>query len=417
MLHTAYSFGFQKLALGLTLFASGLSVATAQTHTAFPLTGNPLKDAEFGRSIAIDGERVVIGGAEGSDAAAIGPGTVYVYRRIGTSYVQEAKLVAPDRELGAEFGRAVAVKGDVIVVGARFASNATSERAGAAYIFRRKTGVWTFEQKIEASDSSPEDNFGRAVALDDDVVVVTARKEDVSVDNDGAAYVFRKRGAGWVEEAKLTARDSSDEARFGQSVAVRGKLLIVGARDANTPIADGAGTIYLFTRHDKQWTEAAKASASDGATGDQFAYNVAIGGNLIAVGARRADLPGARDAGAAYVYKLAEGQLIEIAKLTASDARQGDEFGHSIAMSGRIIAVGARRADIDGKRDQGTVYIFRRSRNQWSEVAKLTAPDGQAGAEFAHSLAADDGKIAVGANLADIHEANQGAAYVYDMEE
>jgi hypothetical protein len=398
--------------LGVCVLLAGPAAAHDEVRE-FRLDGDPIAAAEFGRSIAIDDDRVVVGAPEGSDDATVGPGAAYVFRRVGRSYVREAKLVAPDPELGAEFGRAVAVRGNVIVVGARFASS----RAGAAYVYAKKRGVWSFQQKVTASDSAAEDNFGRAVALDRDLLVVTARKEDVSVANDGAAYVFRERRGTWVEEAKLTASDATDEARFGQSVLVQGDLIVVGARDANTPVANGAGAIYLFARNRGHWVEFAKIGASDGASGDQFAYNLAIEGNLIAVGARRADLPGARDAGAVYLFKLRRGEVFQVGKLTAPDAAQGDELGHSVAMSGDLVAAGARRADVDGKRDQGAVYLFRRFGHHWDWPAagKVVASDGAAGAEFAHSLAAHDGRIAVGANLADLEAVNQGGGYVYRL--
>jgi hypothetical protein len=227
--------------------------------------------------------------------------------------------------------------------------------------------------------------------------------------------VFREHRGVWVEEAKLTASDATDEARFGQSVLVQDDLIVVGARDANTPVASGAGAIYLFSRVRRHWLEVGKIGASDGATGDQFAYNLAIEGDLIAVGARRADLPGARDAGAVYLYKLRHGELAQVGKLTAPDAAQGDELGHSIAMSGDFIAAGARRADVEGRRDQGAVHVFRHHHHAWVAAGKIVASDGAAGAEFAHSLAAHDGRIAVGANLADGEQVNQGGAYVYRL--
>jgi hypothetical protein len=394
------------------VFFSGMG--SAATYTESLLTASdPIDAAEFGRSVATDGDLVVVGAAEGSDAVAVGPGAAYVFRRVGETFVQEVKLVAPDPELGAEFGRAVAVQGDRVVVGARFASSGAVARAGAAYLYRRIGGVWFFEQKVTASDATAEDNFGRAVALENDLLVVTARKEDVTVENDGSAYVFRRRGRTWAEESKLTASDGTDQARFGQSVAIRGKLILVGARDANTPVAEGAGAVYLFFLYRNQWVETGKLIASDGAKGDQFAFNVAVMGNLIIVGARRADPFGLKDAGAVYVYGLLGKEWVEIGKLTAGDAKAGDELGHSVAAGGDLIVAGARRADISGKKDQGAIYLFRRSGNRWIEEAKITASDGEAGDEFGTSLSASGYQIAVGANIADIVEIDQGAVYVY----
>lgn len=404
------------------LFLSLAGQVSALSYTEFPLTAaDPLESAEFGRSIAIDGDCVVVGAAEGSDEVAVGTGAAYVFRYVDGAYVQEAKLDPklddPDIEDGAEFGRAVAVKGNVIVVGARFATSGSTEKAGAAYIYKKTNDIWSFVQKVGAGDSAPEDNFGRAVALDNDLLVVTARKEDVSVENDGAAYVFRQRGGTWVQEAKLTAGDTTTQARFGQSVAVRGNLVVVGARDANTPVADGAGAVYLFSHSQGRWSEFAKLYAGDGAAEDQFAFNVAVSGSLIAVGARRADLPGKTNAGAVYLFQVQGKNWRQLGKLTASDAKANDELGHSVAMSGDFIAAGARRTDIDGKKDQGAVYLFKRSGNQWVEEARIIASDGGAGDEFGHSLSAHGNKIAVGANIADRPKDDQGAAYIYHLEE
>ncbi len=416
------TFSFGKTALRFMISAGALLILAgsvlALSTVEIPLTaGDPMVGAEFGRSIAIDGDCVVVGAAEGSDEDAVGPGAAYVFKRTGGAYVQEARLAAPDPEPGAQFGRSVAVKGNVVVVGARFASSDTAERAGAAYIYKKTKGAWSFVQKVVSSESAPEDNFGRAVALDNNLLVVTARKEDVSVENDGAAYVFRQRGGIWVQEAKLTAADSTDEARFGQSVAMRGNLIAVGARDADTPQATGAGAVYLFSRAEGRWTQFAKLYAGDGAEGDQFAFNVAVSGNLIAAGARRADPAGKKEAGAVYLFELQGTHWRQVGKLTAGDAKAGDELGHSVAMSGHFIAAGARRADIAGNKDQGAVYLFKRSGNQWTEELKITASEGAAEDEFAHSLSAHGNKIAVGANIADLDYPDQGAAYVYFLKE
>jgi hypothetical protein len=329
--------------IGVLLFLAGN--ASAFSYREFALTaGDPKAGAEFGRSIAIDGDCLVVGAAEGSDDAFVGPGAAYVFRWTGKAYVPEAKLdpkvddpTIPD---GAEFGRAVSIKGNVIVVGARFAATATAERAGAAYVYQKRQGIWSFTQKVVSSDSAPEDNFGRAIALDNDLLVITARKEDVSVVNDGAAYVFRHKAGIWYEEAKLTADDSTDGARFGQSVAVRGNLIVVGARDADTTAANMAGAAYVFSDFGHEWLQVAKLYAVDGQSGDQFAFTVTISGNMVLAGARRADLPSRKDAGAVYLFGYTGTSWQQTGKLTASDASAGDEFGHSIAMAGSLVAVG-----------------------------------------------------------------------------
>lgn len=225
----------------------------------------------------------------------------------------------------------------------------------------------------------------------------------------GAAYVFTCRGGEWTNTAKITAGDPTPGAYFGQSVAVRGGLIVVGARNADP---DGAGAIYLFRESPEGWAEIAKVAPPDGKADDNFGFTVAMAGDTIAVGARRADLPGAKDAGAAYVFSLHGNSVDLVTKLTAGDARAGDQFGQAIALAGDLIAVGANRADTEDGADTGAIYLFRRAGNRWTEAGKVTASDGVAGDEFGYSLSAFGNRMVTGAHTAD---ATAGAAYVIPL--
>jgi hypothetical protein len=374
------------------------------------LTADDLPSAaDFGRSVAIENNLVAVG-AGSADAGPIPTaGAVYLFKRQGLGYVPEAKLIAPDATPGAEFGRAVAIQGDTAVVGARFAQVGDLTSAGAAYVFRKVWRSWFLEAKLTSPTPANEDNFGRAVAIHGDLLVVTARKEAVNAPEEGAAYVYRRKHGAWVEEAKLTASDLTLGAYFGQSVAIQGNLVVVGSRNANP---NGAGAVYLFSRGRNEWVEAAKLIPPDGKNDDQFGFTVAMAGNLIAVGARRADLPGAKDAGAAYLFAVTGDDTPLVAKLTASDAMAGDQFGQSMAMTGGMIAVGANRVDIGANKDQGAVYLFQRMGNEWLEHETLTASDGEAGDEFGYSLAAFGNFLVTGAHFAD---STEGAAYVMPL--
>jgi hypothetical protein len=371
---------------------------------------DPVTGADFGRSVAIQGDLVAVGAGGAVAGSVANAGAVYLFKRRGLTYVPEEKLVAPDASAGAEFGRAVAIQGNTVIVGARFAQVGDLSSAGAAYVFRKYRGSWHFEDKITSPTPADQDNFGRALAVHGDLLVVTARKENLNEEDVGAAYVFRHRGGRWISEAKLTASDPTSGAYFGQSVAIQGNLIAVGARNAEP---NGAGAFYLFRRswHDG-WVETAKLTPPDGKTDDQFGFTIAMAGNVIAVGARRADLTGAKDAGAAYVFVLGRGSVDLVTKLIASDAKAGDQFGQSIDIAGDVIAVGANRADIGTNGDQGAIYLFRRQGEQWVEADKVTASDGVAGDEFGYSLAAFGNRLVTGAHFADSKE---GVAYVVPL--
>src|SRR5690606_26972498 len=137
-----------------------------------------------------------------------------------------------------------------------------------------------------------EDNFGRALAIHGDTLVVTARKESLGANDVGAAYVFLYRGGQWMYQEKLTASDPAPGAYFGQSVALQGDVIAIGARNADP---NGAGAFYLFRRSGNGWMEVAKVAPSDGKADDHFGFTIAMAGDIIVVGARRADPLDAKD--------------------------------------------------------------------------------------------------------------------------
>ncbi len=158
--------------------------------------------------------------------------------------------------------------------------------------------------------------------------------------------------------------------------------------------------------------EIAKVTPSDGKKNDQFGFAIATSGDVITVGARRADQGLLTDAGAAYVYSLKGDSVELVTKLTASDASAYDEFGQSIAIAGDVIAVGTWKDD----NKKGSIYLFSRKGNQWIETNKITASDGMAGDEFGYSLSAFGNRMVTGAHFAKVENLEKaGAAYVLPL--
>ena len=265
--------------------------------------------------------------------------------------------------------------------------------------------------KLTASDGAASDQFGFSVAIAGDTMVVGARMDDVNGLGSGSAYVFTRTGTAWVEQAKLTASDGAAGDLFGESVAIAGDTIVVGAPLMMTMATD-SGSAYVFTHTGTTWTEQAKLTVSDGAASDQFGYSVAIAGVTIVVGAYNNDDNGT-DSGSAYVFTRTGTAWMEQAKLTASDAAAGDLFGWSVAIDGDTIVVGALRGDDDNGEDSGSAYVYTRTGTTWTEQAKLTASDGAAGDQFGWSVAIDGDTIVVGANLDDDNGPASGSAYVF----
>ncbi len=213
-----------------------------------------------------------------------------------------------------------------------------------------------------------------------------------------------------VEEAKLTASDGEAFDSFGLSVAISGDTTVIGAR-LSDGIVTNSGSAYIFQRSGRGWAEVAKLTASDGEYDDRFGRSVAISRDTAVVGAWRDDDLGG-GSGSAYIFQRRGSSWTEVAKLTASDGEAGDLFGEKVAIGGDTAVIGAF-ADDDLGTNSGAAYIFQRRGRDWGEVAKLTASDGVAGDIFGNSVAIFEDTAVIGARRDDDLGNNSGAAYIF----
>jgi len=258
------------------------------------------------------------------------------------------------------------------------------------------------EVKITASDGAAEDFFGN-IAVGSGRIVVGAPEDDDNGTNSGSAYIFDLDGN---ELAKITASDGAANDFFGDvdSVAVGSGRIVVGAW-GNDDVVDKSGSAYIF---DLDGNEIAKITASDAAENDNFGWHVAAGSGRIVVGSRWDDDNGT-NSGSAYIFDL-DGN--ELAKITASDAAEFDVFGYSVGVGSGRIVVGAPLDDDNGS-GSGSAYIFDLDGN---ELTKITASDGAADDQFGFSVAVGSGRIVVGAILDDDDGDASGSAYIFDLD-
>src|SRR5262249_28291282 len=171
---------------------------------------------------------------------------------------QEAKLTAGDAASDDQFGAAVGISGETAVVGAPVDDTAAGPNAGSAYVFVRSGTGWSQQAKLTASDAAAGAIFGLSVAVTGDTVVVGASGDNMLA---GSAYVFVRSGTSWSQQAKLTASDAATGDRFGDGVGISGDTVVVGASDA----ASDAGAAYVFVRRGTRWSQGAKLHASGAA--------------------------------------------------------------------------------------------------------------------------------------------------------
>jgi hypothetical protein len=332
----------------------------------------------------------------------------------------EFKLLASDGQDTDFFGDDVAISGDTIIVGAY--SDATSTlNGGSAYIFVYDPGsaTWTEQQKLLPPTPYGNGSFGSAVAIEGDIALVGARGDGDQYASSpplfsGAVYVYERIGNTWTMVQRLAASDPTVRAGFGGSVAFRGNTAVVGEYKFGTSVAGGAttpGSAYIFTRDPATgvWTEEQKLQASDGVVGDSFGNSVSIDVDTVVIGAILADAP-AEDSGAAYVFTRSGGVWSEQQKLVPQDGAMNDFFGTSVSISGDLAMIGSYNGE-ENSVISGSVYAFTRSGGVWSESQKLTPFDGLDNMRFGIDLSLDGGNLLVGAYLYDTDTTTHGSAY------
>jgi hypothetical protein len=403
---------------------------------------------------------------------------------------QQAYLKASNTGANDWFALSVAVSGDTVVVGAPSeASNATGVNgneadnsvrdAGAAYVFVRSGTDWTQQAYLKASNTDVGDFFGGSVAVSGNTMVVGAFREDSNATgangnqgnngflggDSGAAYVFVRSGKDWSQQAYLKASNTGQHDFFGESVAVSGDTVVVGASyeasngtGVNGNQADNsassAGAAYVFVRSGTGWTQQAYLKASNAGATDFFGESVSVSGDTVVVGAReeasnatgvngRQGNNRALSAGAAYVFVRSGTDWTQQAYLKASNTGVGDRFGGSVAVSGDTVVVGApfeysnatgvnapptggtgTQAD-NSAGDSGAAYVFVRSGTDWTQQAFLKASNTGANDRFGGAVAVSGDTVVVGGagegsnasgvngNQANNSFSDAGAAYLF----
>ena len=318
--------------------------------------------------------------------------------------------IADDGAAGDLFGYSVDVDGSRAIVGAPYDDNGKGVNSGAAYIFEKNgLGDWVQVAKLVVPDGDAADLFGESVAIDGNTIIIGASKYA----GKGAAFIFSDSGASWPLVAKLLASDGLANDDFGVSVDISGDFAIVGAPNDDAPKVN-QGSVYIFGKNTggaNNWGQVTKKLANDFDTNDNYGISVGIDGNVAVVGARYDDDLGT-NSGSAYVLDGGSAWS-EIQKLTPADGAAGDYFGSSVAISGIHIIVGSYLDDYGAFNNAGSAYIFEEGGLSWTEIAKLVPLDPAAADQFGISVSIESGIAVVGSHFDDDMGTNSGSAYVF----
>jgi len=359
-----------------------ISMETNWTEMQKLLASDGAAGDVFGVSVSLSGDTALIGACLDYDNGKWS-GSAYVFTSTGT-WTQQAKLLASDGSAGDSFGCSVSLSGDTALIGA-YADDDKGDTSGSAYVFTRTGTTWTQQAKLLASDGAMGDHFGWSVSLSGDTALIGAPFDDDKGDSSGSAYVFTRTGTTWTQQAKLLASDGAYDDSFGYSVSLSGNTALIGFDNENG--AD-SGSAYVFTRTGTTWTQQAKLLALDGAAGDSFGYAVSLDGNTALIGAISDDDNGV-DSGSAYVFTRTGTTWTQQAKLLASHGADLDFFSGSVSLDGDIALIGAP-AYMQIVIGIGSVYVFTRTGTTWTQHQKLRALDDAPYDSYGYTVSLDN---------------------------
>jgi len=406
MINMKLKFSSAVLVFTAVAFLMATASVRAELSWEHKLTDpNGLAGDSFGSSVSISGDLCVIG-ARADDDNGTDSGSAYIFRFDGSDWVPEARLLASDGSSWDLFGVSASLDGDLCLIGAP-GDDDNGDHTGSAYLFRYDEPNWVEEVKFTAFDAAQDDEFGTSVSVSGNACLIGASGDDDKGSGSGSAYIFRFNGGNWGYERKLLASDGQANDLFGSSVSISGDLCVIGAK-FDSDNGDKSGSAYIFRYADPNWAQEAKLLPSDGTADDFFGSSVSADGNLCLIGAHGNDDNG-EDTGSAYVFRFADPNWVQEAKLTASDGGARDSFGWSVAVSGNIGVVGAHM-DNDIASEAGSAYLFHFADGNWNKETKLAGVDSAQHDHFGWSVSLDSDNVLIGA----IRQNNYtGAAYTF----
>jgi hypothetical protein len=359
---------------------------------------------EFGTTISAEGDIIVVGAPKHTHSGFQYAGAAYIFQRINGVWQEQAKLTAPDAQSDDRFAHSVAIDNNTIVVGAR--------NGEATYVFTLSDGQWMLQQKLIQDESQGQ--FGIAVAISGNVLVVGAK---TAIDmNDGiakgAAYVFENQEGNWQQRCHLLPLNGENGEEFGTSVSIDGQLIMVGAHNTDKNGVD-SGSVSLYQFKDGQCDPIEKQLiAADTNTNDSFGKSVSLSGNTLLVGAPYTGENNENEQiGSAYFFQYTSKthEIIESQKLTADETSASDRSGQAVSIYDGVAAVGVPQKADNGS-ESGSVYIYHYSQGNWSQHVKLVPDDIGEDNLFGLSVSLGKDVLAVGAPL---KNSMDGSIYIF----
>lgn len=315
-------------------------------------------DPELGSDVAVDGDTLVAGAAGIDTDERFESGGAVVYERTGSSWAIAQTITSPDAQALDRFGGAVAVEGDTLAIAepedeidGEFSSN------GAVHIYEKVEGTYQHTAELTPPADDDRERLGVAMELDEGTLAVGA-PEDETPNGDGAVYLYEETESGWAQIARLTAPEADGAEQFGQALDLDGDRLIVGAPGPQVGICcptppSPPGQAHVFVNGDDGWTHEARLTPVTNGDGASLGMGVALQADRAFAGSPDQ----VRDTvhGVVNVFERTADGWQEAGRAISEDPASGDAFGSEIvADSGHLLV--AEPGDDEISHQAGAVH-------------------------------------------------------------
>jgi hypothetical protein len=369
---------------------------------------------QFGTSLAMSGNWLAVGVPLDDPNGVLERGSVSTFERVDGAWHPRGKVLAPDGQEGDLFGSSVGLSGNRLVVGAVLDDQGLNSDIGAAYLFEHDGTTWNPVQKFDAgAQAFYRDNYGQAVAIDGDHLVVGAS----AIAPGGIAFVYRKNstGTGWSLEEKLAIETGSGalvNTGFAAALALQGTTLLVGENGARASGGRRPGKVHVYVRSGSDWLlqDSIEGPSSSGNESPAFGSALALDGERALISAPASD----QGRGMAFIYERSGGKWLPITPLPSPALNVNDSFGRKVGLSGDWAIVTAYSGAQNSTAPFGAAYVFKHE-TSWSLRQKLLTPLVLDYNRFgADAVVATADTLAIAENGADINgNLDQGAVHLY----
>jgi hypothetical protein len=418
------------------------------SHTATLQSSDPVTGDRFAAELALAGDIIAVGAPGDPDT---GIGAAYLFEYVDGGWVQTVRVEPIDGAEGDHFGDKLALGEGMLVVGAHGHAIGATKGAGGAYVYRKEGSDWEFVEKLSAASPIQLESLGSSIALLDDGILLGAPYSNVTRYQQGVVRQFEDSGSSWSETRQLDSGHGLDSNGFGSEVAMAGELAVIAGRpfsdeayvfrrraegwvpDGILPAEQTVGfrgavavaessllvgamsyaSVLSYERVNEQWQLVQRLEAGPELAGGRFGTDLATSGDWAMVGAPTATVNGSSEQGVVIAYQRQGGQWQRVAELTVGGTAN-DRFGSAVAMSGDTLVVGAPGFDSEAFGRHGAAYVFRLANGEWTEMARLHAPEPSTGNSFGSTVAVHADQVLVGSPRA--QSSGAASAHLYASE-